>query len=115
MRWARSVHTEGTHGRRPAGVSPSAGGRPVLTAKRRFGDPSHRGMPSELDEGTADANVVAEQLGELARSLQSSPDTEDLLNEVVVAAVRLIPGVDEASISVVRNRREVSSRLPTGE
>jgi hypothetical protein len=86
-----------------------------LSAKRGFGDASHRGMPSQLDEGTADVNVVAEQLGELARSLQSSPDSGELLSEVVVAAVRLIPGVDEASISVVRNRREVLSRLPTGE
>jgi hypothetical protein len=60
-------------------------------------------------------NVLAEQLGELARSLQSYRDTEELLSEVVLAAVRLIPGVDEASISVVRDRRAVSSRLPTGD
>ena len=33
--------------------------------------------------------------------------------EVVRAAVRLIPGADEASISVVTDRRAVSSRLPT--
>ena len=33
----------------------------------------------------------------------------------MLAAVRLIPGVDEASISVVRNRQAVSSRLPTGD
>jgi hypothetical protein len=32
-----------------------------------------------------------------------------------LAAVRLIPGVDEASISVVRDRQTVSSRLPTGD
>jgi transcriptional regulator with GAF, ATPase, and Fis domain len=72
-------------------------------------------MPSEHDEGTADVNVVAVQLGELARSLQSHRDTEEMLNELVSAAVRLIPGVDEASISVVTDRRGVSSRLPTSE
>ena len=33
----------------------------------------------------------------------------------MLAAVRLIPGVDEASISVVTDRRAVSSRLPTGD
>jgi transcriptional regulator with GAF, ATPase, and Fis domain len=86
-----------------------------MTGKRGFGDPSNRGMPSELDEGTADANVLAEQLGALARSLQSYRDTDELLSEVVQAAARLIPGVDDASISVVRDRREVSSRLPTGD
>jgi hypothetical protein len=81
-----------------------------VTGKRNLGDPSSRGMPSELDEGTADAKVLAEQLGELAYR-----DTEELLSEVVQAAARLIPGVDDASISVVRDRREVSSRLPTGD
>jgi len=86
-----------------------------MSGKRGFGDPSNRGMPSELDEGTADANVLAEQLGELARSLQSYRDTDELLSEVVRAAARLIPGVDEASISVVRDRQAVSSRLPTGD
>ena len=33
----------------------------------------------------------------------------------MLAAVRLIPGVDEASISVVRNRQAVLSRLPIGD
>ncbi len=86
-----------------------------MTGKRVYGDPSKRGMPSEQDEGTAEVNVVADQLGELARSLQSHRDSEEMLNELVTAAVRLIPGVDEASISVVTDRRGVSSRLPTGE
>jgi len=86
-----------------------------VSGRRSYGDPSSRGVPSEQDEGTADVNVVADQMGELARSLQSQRDTEEMLNELVFAAVRLIPGVDEASISVVTDRREVSSRLPTGE
>ena len=72
-------------------------------------------MPSEQDEGTADVNLLAEQLSELARSLQSHRDAEEILDDVVRAAVRLIPGADEASISVVKDRRAVSSRLPTGE
>ena len=85
-----------------------------MSGKRVQGDASDRGMPSEQDEGTADLNVLADQLGELARSLQSYRDTEELLDEVVLAAVRLIPGADEASISVVRNRTAVTSRLATG-
>jgi hypothetical protein len=86
-----------------------------VSEKRGYGDPSNRGMPSQQDEGTADANVLADQQGELARSLQANRDTDALLDEVVRAAVRLIPGVDEASISVVTDRRALSSRLPTGE
>jgi transcriptional regulator with GAF, ATPase, and Fis domain len=86
-----------------------------VCSKRGYGDPSNRGMPSEQDQGTADVNELADQLGELARSLQANRDTEELLDEVVRAAVRLIPGVDEASISVVTDKRAVSSRLPTGE
>ena len=39
-----------------------------MCSKRGYGDPSHRGMPSEQDEGTADVNVLADQLGELKKS-----------------------------------------------
>ena len=63
-----------------------------MSGKRGYGDPSNRGMPSELDEGTADANVLAEQLGELARSLQSNRDTEELLDEVVPGSGPVDPG-----------------------
>ncbi len=86
-----------------------------MSGQRGFGDPSQRGLPSEQDEGSTDVNALAEQLGELARSLQSYRDTDELLSEVVRAAARVIPGVDEASISVVRDRQSVSSRLPTGD
>jgi transcriptional regulator with GAF, ATPase, and Fis domain len=87
----------------------------VVAERSGSGDTSERGMPSEQDEGSTDENELAEQLGELARSLQSYRDTDELLTEVVQAAVRMIPGVDEASISVVQDRQAVSSRLPTGE
>ena len=86
-----------------------------MAEKRTFGDASSRGLPSEQDEGTAVVNVLADELGELPRSLQSHRDTDEMLDEVVRSAVTLIPGADEASISVVTDRRAVSSRHPTGD
>ncbi len=74
-----------------------------------------RGKTSSADEGTADINVLATQFSEVARSLQAQDDTDAMLTELVSAAVRLIPGVDEGSISVVTARRTVKSHHPSGE
>jgi hypothetical protein len=54
-------------------------------------------------------------LSELARSLESEDDTETLFDDLVAAAVAQIPGVDEGSISVVVQRRDVTSQSPSGE
>jgi hypothetical protein len=61
------------------------------------------------------ANLLAAQLGDLARSLQGQDSTDSLLDDVVAAAVVLIPGVDEGSISMVVGRERVISRNPSGE
>ncbi len=74
-----------------------------------------RGGPSSADAVTADINVLAEQFGEMARALQASDDTDAMLTELVASAVRLIPGVDEGSISVVTDRRTVASLHPSGD
>ena len=75
-----------------------------------------RGEPSAQDTGTAEGdNELAMQFSDLARSLQQSDDPDRTLDEVVRAAVQLIPGTDEASISAVLNRRRVRSQAPTGE
>jgi len=76
---------------------------------------SDRGKPSAQDQGSADVNVLAQQFAQMARSLQAQDDSGDMLDEVVAAAVRLIPGVDEGSISVVIGRQEVTSRHPSGD
>ena len=72
-----------------------------------------RGQPSEEDHGSADVNVLAQQFADMARSLQAQDDPGEVLDEVVAAAVRLIPGADAGSISVVAGRREVTSRHPS--
>jgi transcriptional regulator with GAF, ATPase, and Fis domain len=76
---------------------------------------SGHGQPSAEDQGTAVSDGLAQQLSDLARSLQAEHDTTAMLDEVVTAAVALIPGVQEGSISVVTHRRNVSSHNASGE
>lgn len=76
---------------------------------------SPQGAPSAEDHGTADINELASDFAHVARLLQSHADTDQVLDDVVTAAVRLIPGVDEASISAVTGRQQVSSRHPSSE
>lgn len=74
------------------------------------------GLPSKHDQGTTTGqDELAGELSQLARTLQSEDDLDAVLNEVVSAAVALIPGVDEGSISVVTARRHVTSQSPSSD
>ena len=74
-----------------------------------------RGRPSPEDGGTlAGHDALAVRLKDLARTLQQPEDLARTLQGIVLAAVQLIPGVDEASVSVVVGRRRVSSQAPSG-
>jgi len=77
--------------------------------------PGTHGEPSAEDEGTADINELAQEFGDLARSLQSEDDTDAMLEDVVASAVRLVPGAEEGSLSVVTDRRHVDSQHPSSE
>jgi len=59
--------------------------------------------------------VLAERLSALARDLQRTSGTTNVLQRIVGAAVDLIPGVDAASISVATGRSRVESRVPSSE
>lgn len=74
-----------------------------------------RGQPSTFDTGTADADLLAEGLSALARDLDQQDDPDAMLAAIVAAAVAMIPGVEEGSISVVLGRRQVVSQAATGE
>jgi hypothetical protein len=75
-----------------------------------------RGEPSPADTGTAvDGDQLAKQLSDVARRAQAEDDRGLMLDEVVKAAVALIPGVDEASISITVGRRDVRSEHPSGD
>lgn len=74
-----------------------------------------RGQPSAHDHGSAAGEYqLASQLGDLARSLhQETP--EAVLETVVAAAIELIPGVEEASLSIVTGRKNVETVAPSSE
>lgn len=75
-----------------------------------------QGEPSSSDTGSAvGEDFLAGQLSRLARELEHEDDPTALLAEVVLAAIKLIPGTDEGSISMVTDRRHVTSQAPSSE
>ncbi len=69
----------------------------------------------EVDETTSRPDVaLAEIFSDLARSLESQDGPHLTLVEIVLAAVDMIPGCDEGSISVVLDRKTVSSDAASG-
>jgi GAF domain-containing protein len=74
-----------------------------------------KGQPSTANTGTADLNQLAEDFSGLARSLEEHDDPEVMLAEIIAAAVAMVPGVDEGSVSVVIGRRNIGSHAPTGD
>lgn len=78
--------------------------------------PDHRGKPSAADTGTSEGqDDVATSFSSFARAVDQQTNPEDVLAEIVRSAVALIPGCDEASISVVVGRRTVMSQAPSSE
>jgi len=74
-----------------------------------------RGEPSAQDTGGSDGeDELAVLLSEFARSAQQQGDPDSTLTEIVRAAVALVPGCDEGSISVVLGRRKVVSQAASG-
>jgi GAF domain-containing protein len=75
-----------------------------------------RGEPSTADTGGSDGDdELAIAFSRFARVVQQQGDPVRTLEEVVRGAVALIPGCDEASISVILDRRHVNSHAPSGE
>ena len=76
----------------------------------------HRGQPSAADTGTSDGqDELARLFSVFARSAEQQTDPDATLIEIVRAAVELIPGCDEGSISVVIGHRQAFSQAPSGE
>lgn len=88
--------------------------QPVAPHQDPLGE--HRGQPSAADTGSADGrDELAQLFSDFARTVQNQPDPEATLNEVVRAAVQLIPGCDEGSISVVIGHQKASSQAASGD
>ncbi|XGX77362.1 hypothetical protein LQK93_00131 [Terrabacter sp. BE26] len=58
--------------------------------------------------------MLARELSNFARMVQADDDPDAVLEHIVAAAVELIPGAEEGSISVVTGRRTVTSQHPSG-
>jgi len=58
---------------------------------------------------------LAELLSAFARSAEQADDPQSTLDAITRAAVELVPGCDEASISVVLGHQKVTSQAATGK
>lgn len=75
-----------------------------------------RGRPSSHDKGdSVGQDKLAVLLSAFARTAQEQRDPLTTLVEIVRAAVELVPGCDEGSISVVLGRMNVSSEAASSE
>ncbi|MHA7208796.1 GAF and ANTAR domain-containing protein [Arthrobacter sp. MDT1-65] len=67
------------------------------------------------DSWIAPQDDIALRLSDLARSLQRENSEDAVLERLVRTAVILVPGADEASITLVTGRHRVQSRAPSGD
>ena len=78
------------------------------------GGPRQWGQPSAQDTGTTAAlDTLARQLAEAARSLQGQSSPQQVLDGVVKLACALVPGAEEATITMVRKDRHCYSAAAT--
>jgi GAF domain-containing protein len=76
--------------------------------------PRRWGQPSEQDTGTtARLDVLARQLADAARSLQRRTSPQEVLDGIVNLARAMVPGADEATITMVRKDRHCYSAAAT--
>lgn len=73
------------------------------------------GPPETSGQGGNVSGELATRLGNLARELQHEDDLETVLAGIVEAAVQLIPGAADASISLVTGRRKIVSKVASGD
>src|SRR3954465_7959681 len=72
------------------------------------------GQPSAQDSGTtARLDALARRLAEAARSLQRQTSPQQVLDGVVNLASAMVPGADEATITMVRKDRHCYSAAAT--
>lgn len=72
-----------------------------------------QGQPSTADTGSTGTDLLAETMGTLARNLEVQDDLDVMLAAIVDAAVAVIPGAEDGSISVITARRRVTSTAAT--
>ena len=75
-------------------------------------DPARR---RSVQHGGGTVNALGRQLADLARELHHQQTPDEVLDRIVTAAVALVPGAQEATISRVRHRSEVTAVVATSE
>ncbi len=91
--------------------APEAQGRESAAGPEPVG---HRGHPSAQATGGAVRQDLAQAMADLARRLQQESDPGSVM-QVIVSAAGVIPGAEEATVSLVHNRRRVLSAAFTSE
>jgi hypothetical protein len=75
-----------------------------------------RGSPSRHDTGDADGrDELATLLSDFARVAQNQDDPHSTLAEIVRAAIDVVPGCDEGSISIVQGRQKITSQAASAD
>jgi transcriptional regulator with GAF, ATPase, and Fis domain len=74
-----------------------------------------RGSPSSGAGGDAVRDDLSQRLADMARALQRQAGAPAVMELIVSAAARTIPGAEEATISLVQGRRRVASAAATSE
>lgn len=77
--------------------------------------PGSRGRPSIHAGGGALRDDLSQRLADLARQMQHGADAPAVLDLVVAAVAGTVPGVQEATISLVQGRRRVVSAAATSD
>lgn len=71
--------------------------------------------PAETPQSTDPDTALAARLSEFARTIQQSDEPHAALENIVHAAVELIPGCEAGSISAVVGRQRLESQAPSAE
>jgi GAF domain-containing protein len=75
-----------------------------------------RGRPSaHAGGGAVVRDDLSQRLADLAREMQRQGDAAAVMDVIVCAVVAMVPGAEEATISVVQGRRRVVSAAATGD
>jgi hypothetical protein len=95
--------------------APAPSGDQRAQADAEAASAERRGQPSAHATGDAVRRDLSQRLSDLARKLQHQSDASAVMEHIVSAVAGMIPGAEEASISLVQGRRRVMSAGATGE
>ena len=77
-------------------------------------DPRRWGQPSAQDTGTqVRLDALARRLADAARTLQGRESPQQVMDDIVELACSMVPGADEATITMVRKDRHCYSAAAT--